>query len=223
MPRLALSTERPRVVVITSASSGVGRAAACAFARRGDSVGLIAPSVEGLESVQREIDELGGLSVMAPCDIANATQVEAAADAIEKSLGPIEVWVNNSTASLMASAEELTPEVVRRVTEVTYLGAVHGTMSALRRMRARDSGTILQVGSARAYRAIPVLAAYSGAKHALRGFTISLRAELVQEQSQVRLAMMQLPALQPDAAADMIVYSALITRRRRDRDRPRSA
>jgi short-subunit dehydrogenase len=219
----ATPTERPRVIVITGASTGVGRAAACAFARRGDAVGLIARGIEGLEATQREIDQLGGRAVFVPCEISNAEQVEAAADAIEQSLGAIDVWVNNATASLVASVQDLSPEVVRRVTEMTYLGAVHGTLSALRRMRARDSGTILQVGSARAYRAIPMLAAYAGAKHALRGFTISLRAELVQGRSRVRLAMVQLPAVQPEAAAEMIVYSALITQKQKGRDRPRSA
>ena len=184
-----------RVVVITGGSAGVGRAAARLFAERGDAVGLIARGRDGLEGARREIEEAGGRAVAVQADVADAAQVEAAAEAIESALGPIDVWVNDAMVSVFAPVSELLPDEIRRVTEVTYLGTVHGTLAALKRMRARDRGVIVQVGSALAYRGIPLQAAYCAAKHAVHGFTESLRAELLHDKSRVRITMVQLPAL----------------------------
>jgi NAD(P)-dependent dehydrogenase (short-subunit alcohol dehydrogenase family) len=183
------------VVVITGASAGVGRACARAFARRGARLVLLARGVEGLEAAQREVEELGGRALVFPLDVADADAVEAAAAAAEEELGPIDVWVNNAMVSVFSPVAELSADEVRRVTEVTYLGSVHGTLAALRRMRPRNNGVIVQVGSALAYRAIPLQAAYCAAKHALEGFTEALRCELLHERSGVRVAMVQLPAL----------------------------
>ncbi|ABA56995.1 SDR family oxidoreductase [Nitrosococcus oceani] len=185
----------PKVVVITGASAGVGRAVAQAFARGGVSIGLLARGREGLEGACREVESQGGKALILPTDVADADQVEAAAAAVEKAFGPIEVWINDAMTSVFSPVKEMTPEEFRRVTEVTYLGCVNGTLAALKRMLPRNRGVIIQVGSALAYRAIPLQAAYCAAKHAIRGFTDSLRCELLHEKSQVRVTMVQMPAL----------------------------
>jgi NAD(P)-dependent dehydrogenase (short-subunit alcohol dehydrogenase family) len=225
-----------RVVIVTGGSAGVGRATARAFARAGDAVGLIARGRERLERARDEIVSSGGRAAIAEADVADPEQVESAAQQLEDALGPIDVWVSNAMASVFAPVSETTPEEFRRATEVTYLGSVWGTMAALRRMRPRDEGTIVQVGSALAYRGIPLQGAYCGAKHALQGFLESLRAELRHEGSNVRVTMVQLPALntpqflwsraklprqprpvppiyQPEVAADAIVWAASHPRR----------
>jgi NAD(P)-dependent dehydrogenase (short-subunit alcohol dehydrogenase family) len=185
----------PNVVVVTGASAGVGRAAARAFAERGASVALLARGVDGLAGARRDVEDLGGRAYVASLDISDAASVEAAASSVEENLGPIDVWVNNAMASVVAPLTETAAADYRRVTEVTYLGSVYGTMSALRRMVPRDHGIIVQVGSALAYRGIPLQAAYCGAKHALQGFTESVRCELMHDRSNVRITMVQLPAL----------------------------
>jgi short-subunit dehydrogenase len=184
-----------RVVVVTGASAGVGRAVAQAFAARGDAVGLIARDAVALEEVAAEVESRGGRALVLPLDVANADAVETAAARIEAELGPIDVWVNNAMTSVFAPVMETTAEEYRRVTEVTYLGYVHGTLSALRRMRPRDSGVVVQVGSALAYRSIPYQSAYCAAKHAINGFTESLRSELLADGSKVRVTLVQLPAV----------------------------
>src|SRR5437870_13282916 len=182
-------------VVITGASAGVGRATVRAFARKGADVGLLARGEDGLEAAKREVEQEGGRAVAIPTDVANAGEVEAAAERIERELGPIDVWVNNAMVSVFSPVEQLTPDEVRRVTDVTYHGVVYGTLAALKRMLPRDHGSIVQVGSALAYRGIPLQAAYCGAKHAVQGFTESLRSELLHDGSRVRVTMVQLPAL----------------------------
>ncbi len=185
----------PEVVVITGASAGVGRAAVREFASRGADVGLLARDSEGLEAAAKEVEALGRQAVAVPTDVADPEQVEAAAARIEERLGPIDVWVNDAMTSVFAPFTEIEPEEFRRVTEVTYLGFVYGTRSALKRMLPRDHGTIVQVGSALAYRGIPLQSAYCGGKHAIEGFTESVRAELLHQKSKVRLTMVQMPAL----------------------------
>jgi NAD(P)-dependent dehydrogenase (short-subunit alcohol dehydrogenase family) len=225
------------VVVITGASAGVGRATALAFGKRGYVVALLARGVEGLNGARREIEAAGGQAIVVPTDVAVVEQVEAAAATVENQLGPIGIWVNNAMVSVFSPAMEMTSEEFRRVTDVTYLGAVYGTLAALRRMKPRNNGVIVQVGSALAYRAIPLQSAYCAAKHALAGFTESLRTELLHDSSAVHLTMVQLPALntpqfdwtrsrmprraqpvppifQPEVAADAIVWAA--THRRRE-------
>jgi NAD(P)-dependent dehydrogenase (short-subunit alcohol dehydrogenase family) len=183
------------VVVVTGASAGVGRATVRRFARAGADVALIARGREGLEAAAQEVEEAGGRALVLPLDVADAEAVDAAAERVEQELGPLDVWVNSAMATLYAPVAQTTPDEFRRVTEVTNLGSVWGTMAALRRMRARDRGAIVQVGSALAYRGIPLQAAYCSAKHALEGFLDSLRAELLHDGSAVRVTMVQLPAL----------------------------
>ena len=186
---------KSEIVVITGASAGVGRATVNAFAKRGARIGLLARGTKGLEGAKRDAERLGGRALIIPTDVAYAEQVEAAAQQVEQQFGPIDVWVNNAMASVFSPLKEMTPEEFHRVTEVTYLGTVYGTMAALRRMIPRDRGTIVQIGSALAYRSIPLQSAYCGAKHAIRGFTNSLRSELLHDNSRVHLTMVHLPAV----------------------------
>ncbi|HVS66498.1 MAG TPA: SDR family oxidoreductase [Thermoanaerobaculia bacterium] len=184
-----------RTVVVTGASAGVGRAVARRFAADGARIGLIARGRDGLEGAAEEVRTAGGEALVLPLDVADAEAVERATQRVEDELGPIDVWVNDAMVTVLAPVHELSAEDVRRVTEVTYLGAVNGTLAALARMRPRDHGTIVQVGSALAYRAIPLQAAYCGAKHALRGFTDALRCELLHDGSRVHVTSVHLPAL----------------------------
>ncbi len=186
---------QPAVVVITGASAGVGRATAQAFAKRGAHIGLLARGAAGLEGGRRDVEAAGGKALIVPIDVADADQVEAAATQVEAAFGPIDIWVNNAMTSVFSPVKEMTPDEFKRVTEVTYLGYVYGTLAALKRMLPRDQGSIVQVGSALAYRGIPLQAAYCGAKHAIQGFCDSLRAELLHDKSNVRLTMVQMPAL----------------------------
>ncbi len=184
-----------KVVVITGASAGVGRAAAREFARHGCNVGLIARDQRRLDQAADELRSLGVRAVVQPADVADFKALDQAADEIERELGPIDVWVNNAMATIFAPVNMITPEEFRRGTEVTYLGQVHGTMIALSRMRSRNRGTIVNVGSALAYRAIPLQSVYCGAKFAVRGFTDSLRSELLHDGVNVHLTMVHLPAV----------------------------
>jgi short-subunit dehydrogenase len=182
-------------VVITGAGAGVGRAVAVEFARQGRKVALLSRGKERLESAASELRRTGAEVLPIVVDVADAEAVEAAASRIEGAIGPIDVWVNNAMVTVFGPVSEVSPSEFRRVTEVTYLGQVHGTLAALKRMRPRNRGTIVQVGSALSYRAIPLQSAYCGAKFAVRGFTDSLRTELEHEGSGVRLTMVQLPAV----------------------------
>jgi NAD(P)-dependent dehydrogenase (short-subunit alcohol dehydrogenase family) len=173
----------------------VGRATAIAFARRGARIGLLARGREGLEGAKRDVEAAGGEALVLSTDVADAEAVEAAAAAVEERFGPIDIWANNAMTSVLSPLKEMTPEEFRRVTDVTYHGYVYGTMSALRRMLPRDQGTIVQVGSALAYRGIPLQSAYCGAKHAIQGFTESVRCELIHDGSNVHITMVQMPAL----------------------------
>lgn len=181
--------------VITGASAGLGRATAIAFARAGYDVALIARGAERLESARREAERQGVRALAFQADVADAPAVFAAADAIAQAFGKIDLWINLAMATVMAPVHRIAPDEYDRVTRVTYLGQVHGTLAALRHMRPRNSGAILQVGSALAYRAIPLQSAYCAAKFAVRGFTDSLRTELIHEGSAIRLTMAQLPAV----------------------------
>jgi NAD(P)-dependent dehydrogenase (short-subunit alcohol dehydrogenase family) len=184
-----------RVVVVTGASAGVGRAVALAFAREGATVALLARGVQRLQATREEIERLGGRAMIVPTDVASSHEVESAADQVEQQLGPIAVWVNNAMATIFSPVEDTSPEEFLRATQVTYLGTVYGTQAALRRMRPRNDGVIIQVGSALAYRAIPLLAAYCAAKHAVRAFSDSLRSELVHDGCRIQVTMVHLPAL----------------------------
>ena len=187
--------QRPEVVVVTGASAGVGRATVKEFAKAGAHIGLLARGREGLEGAARDVESAGGKALILPTDVADSQQVEAAAQAVEERLGPIDVWVNDAMTTIFAPFREISPEEYKRATEVTYLGAVYGTMAALKRMLTRDRGTIIQVGSALAYRSIPLQAPYCGAKSAIRGFTDSLRCELLHDRSHVHITMVQMPGL----------------------------
>jgi NAD(P)-dependent dehydrogenase (short-subunit alcohol dehydrogenase family) len=226
-----------RVVVVAGASAGVGRAVAEEFGRRGDKVGLLARGDAGLQGAAGAVAALGGQPLAVPTDVADFAQVDKAADRVEEELGPIDVWVNVAMASVFAWFVDIEPDEFRRVTEVTYLGYVYGTKAALERMRPRDRGAIVQVGSALAYRGIPLQSAYCGAKHAIQGFQDSLRAELLAEGSGIHATMVQMPALntpqfdwvrsrlprrpqpvppiyQPEVAARAVAYAAAHPRRR---------
>ena len=222
--------------MVTGASSGVGRAAAVAFGREGARVGLLARGRAGLEGARRDVEAAGGQGLVLEADVADARALDDAAGRVEDELGPIDVWVNNAMVTVFAPFDQIEPDEFRRITEVTYLGFVYGTMAALKRMKLRDRGTIVQVGSALAYRGIPLQSAYCGAKHAIQGFNESLRCELLHDGSSVRLTMVQLPALntpqfdhcrsrmprkpqpvppifQPELAAEAILWAAKHTRR----------
>jgi NAD(P)-dependent dehydrogenase (short-subunit alcohol dehydrogenase family) len=184
-----------RVFVVTGASAGVGRAIVRALAREGAAIGLLARGRAGLEAARAEVEQRGARALALPTDVADADAVEAAAETVERELGPIDVWVNNAMVSVFSRVRDMTAEEYRRVTDVTYLGYVYGTLSALRRMLPRDRGVIVQVGSALAYRGIPLQSAYCAAKHAIQGFNDSLRTELLHDGSRVRVTAVQLPAV----------------------------
>ncbi|MGH2866925.1 MAG: SDR family oxidoreductase [Solirubrobacteraceae bacterium] len=186
---------RPEVVVVTGSSGGVGRAIAHAFGKRGAHVGLLARGEEGLNGAQQEVESFGGRALAVPTDVSDHEAVEAAAVRVEAELGPIDIWINDAMATVFARVIDTEPEEFKRATEVTYLGAVYGTMAALKRMVARDRGKIVQVGSALSYRAIPLQAAYCGAKFGIRGFTDSIRTELLADKSKVQITMVQLPGV----------------------------
>jgi NADP-dependent 3-hydroxy acid dehydrogenase YdfG len=189
------SNRIPPVVVVTGASAGVGRAVAVAFGRKGWRVALIARGRERLASAAREVEQAGGKTLIIAADVADADAIWAAAAHVVSTWAGIDIWINNAMASVFAPATELSPEEIRRVTEVTYLGQVHGTLAALSHMRERGEGTIVQIGSALSYRSIPLQSVYCAAKFAVRGFTDSLRSELQHEGSRIRLTMVQLPAV----------------------------
>ncbi len=191
----SIRAKRHPVVVVTGASAGVGRAAAAAFAQRGWSVALLARGRTGLEGARHEVEQAGGSALVIPVDVGDPDAVAAASDRVVAAWGGIDVWVNNAMATVYAPVEEITPAEFKRVTEVTYLGQVHGTLAALKHMRRQGTGTIVQVGSALAYRASPLQSAYCAAKAAVRGFTDSLRSELIHEGSPIRLTMVHLPAV----------------------------
>ena len=224
------------VVLITGASAGVGRATARRFAENGASIALVARGREGLEAAKAEVEARGGRAIVIEADVSDAQAVEAAAARTETELGPIDVWVNNAMASVLSPVREMTAEEYRRVTEVTYLGVVYGTLAALKRMLARDRGVIVQVGSTLAYRGIPLQSAYCAAKHAIQGFHDSLRSELLHDKSGVEVTMVHLPAVntpqfrwlrsrmprkaqpfgtiyQPEVAAEAIVWASEHPRR----------
>jgi NAD(P)-dependent dehydrogenase (short-subunit alcohol dehydrogenase family) len=188
-------TQKRQVVVVTGASAGVGRAVVREFAARGAALGLIARGPDALEATRVEVCDAGTEAIVCAADVSDWQAVDAAAGAIEARFGPIDVWINNAMVSVFSPVAEMQPEEYRRVTEVTYLGYVHGTLAALHRMTPRDRGVIVQVGSALAYRGIPLQSAYCAAKHAIQGFTESLRAELLHDRSHVRLVEVDLPGL----------------------------
>lgn len=188
-------TQRPEVVVVTGASGGAGRAIAEEFGKHGAQVCLVARGEAGLEGAKRNIEQAGGQAIIVAGDAADPQTHERAAQQAEETFGPIDIWINVAFTTVFSPFMEITPDEYKRVTEVTYLGYVYGTQAALRRMLPRDQGKIVQVGSALAYRGIPLQTAYCGAKHAIQGFTESLRAELIHNKSNVTLTMTQLPAV----------------------------
>ncbi|GAA2164591.1 SDR family oxidoreductase [Pedococcus bigeumensis] len=232
-----MSTLRRKVVAVTGASGGIGRASAIAFGGRGAAVALLARGAQGLESAAEEVRAAGGEALVVPTDVSDPDQVNAAVDRIEKELGPVEVWVNVAFTSVFSRFDDISPDEYRRVTEVSYLGYVYSTMAVLPRMKQRGQGVIVQVGSALAYRGIPLQTAYCGSKHAIQGFHEALRCELLHDKSPVRVTMVQMPAVntpqfswvmsrlrhraqpvppiyQPEVAANAVVYAAEHPRRR---------
>lgn len=227
----------PRVIVVTGGSAGLGRAIAQAFAKKeGAKISMIARGKDGLEAAKRDVEKLGGKALILQADVADADAVEAAAEKVESEFGPIDVWVNNAMSSVFSPIKEMSAAEFKRVTEVTYLGVVNGTLAALKRMSPRDRGVIIQVGSALAYRGIPLQAAYCASKHAIQGFVDSLRSELIHDKSRVRVTMIQMPAMntpqfdwvksrlrnkaqpvppiyQPEVGADAVVYASRYPRR----------
>ena len=222
---------RPRVVVVTGASGGIGRASAVAFGQQGDTVALLARGTRGLEAARAEIEAAGGTARLYPVDVADHAALETVAARIEEELGEIDVWVNVAFTSVFARFIDIEPEEYKRVTEVSYLGFTNGTRAALRRMLPRNHGTIVQVGSALAYRGIPLQSAYCGSKHAIQGFNEALRCELLHDGTQVRTTMVQMPGVntpqfswvlsrlpkqaqpvppiyQPEVAARAVLYAA---------------
>lgn len=231
--------KRNQVVMVTGASAGLGRAIAHGFAQQGAKIGLIARNREALEACGEEVEQLGGEALVLPLDVSDAAPIEHAASRLEEAFGPIDVWVNNAMASVVSPVRQMTAEEYKRVTEVTYLGYVYGTMAALRRMLPRDRGTIIQVGSALAVRSLPLQSAYCAAKHAILGFTDSLRSELDHDNSNVQLTVVQMPAMntaryswmknrlpyklqpvppifQPEVAAKVVVHAAGVRRPRQE-------
>jgi NAD(P)-dependent dehydrogenase (short-subunit alcohol dehydrogenase family) len=227
---------RGKVVAVTGASAEVGRAVVREFARQGAQIGLIARGRERLEATRHEVEELGGNALVLPADVANAQQIEAGAERVERELGPIDIWVNDAMTTVFAPFLEITADEFKRTTAVTYLGQVYGTMAALKRMHPRDRGCIVQVGSALAFRSIPLQSPYCGAKHAIVGFTDSIRSELIHNGSAVHITAVRLPAMntpqfswcrtrlprhpqpvppifQPEVAARAIVWAASHKRR----------
>src|SRR6185503_12882423 len=190
-----MSESHPETVVVTGGTAGIGRATAREFARNGWNVAVLARGKDGLEGTRRDIEELGGKALAVPTDVADWRAVEAAADQVERELGPIDVWVNNAFAGIFSRFMDVTPEEYERVTQVTYLGQVNGTRAALKRMLPRDRGAIVLVGSALAYRGIPLQSAYCGAKHAIQGFIDSVRCELLNEKTKVTITMVQMPGV----------------------------
>lgn len=226
-----MKADKKDVVVITGASAGAGRAIALEFARNGARVALIARGKERLEDARKEVESLGGEAITFSVDVANAEQLDAAASLVEEKWGPIDIWVNNAMVGVLSPVKEMKPEEYKRVTEVTYLGQVYGAQAALKRMLPRKKGSIVLVGSALAYRGIPLQSAYCGAKHAIMGFYDSLRTELLHDKSEVKVTTVQLPAMntpqfdwmrnklpnkprpmgtifQPEAAARTVYYAA---------------
>jgi NAD(P)-dependent dehydrogenase (short-subunit alcohol dehydrogenase family) len=232
----SLNRDRPEVVVVTGASAGLGRAIVRAFARQGAQIGLLARGRDGLEAARNDVETLGGKAVVIPVDVADPEGIELAAEAVEREFGPIDIWINNAMVSVFSPVKKMTPKEYKRVTEVTYLGVVYGTLTALKRMLPRDRGVIVQVGSALAYRGIPLQSAYCAAKHAIQGFHDSLLSELIHDKSNVRVTMVQLPAMntpqfswvksrlprkpqpvppiyQPEIGADAVLFAAHNDRR----------
>ncbi|MDQ4032396.1 MAG: SDR family oxidoreductase [Actinomycetota bacterium] len=232
-----MTSSKPQVVVVTGASGGIGRATAQAFGARGAKVALLARGELGLQGAAKEVEGAGGTALPIPVDTADYEQIEQAADRVELEIGPIDVWVNVAFTSVFAPFSQITPQEYKRVTEVSYLGYVYATRVALDRMLPRDQGTIVQVGSALAYRGIPLQSAYCGAKHAIQGFHDSLRCELLHDKSNVHVTMVQMPAVntpqfswvlsrlpnhaqpvppiyQPEVAAKAVVYAADHPKRR---------
>lgn len=184
-----------KTVVITGASAGLGRALVREFAKHGANIGLIARGIDGLNAAKKEVEDLGANAFIAVADVSHANEVENAARKIEEHFGKIDVWINNAMVSVFAPFEKIEAKDFERVTDVTYLGQVYGTAAALKRMKQHNKGTIILVGSALAYRGIPLQSAYCGAKHAIHGFFESLRSELIKEKSEIKLCMVQLPAM----------------------------
>ena len=232
-------TTHRKVVVVTGASAGIGRAVVQRFAQDGADIGLIARGRAGLEGARSDVEAGGGRALVLPTDVGDADQVEAAAQRVEEELGPIDIWINVAMLSVFSPVKEMTADEYKRVTDVTYLGYVYGTQAALRRMLPRDRGKIVQVGSALAYRGIPLQSAYCGAKHAIQGFTESLRTELFHDGSNVTVTMVQMPAVntpqfgwvksrlpnkaqpvppifQPEVAAEAVYWAAHHQRRELD-------